>query len=178
MRCCLSGSMHSSSKTARSLCSVQQSCAQTLSWLPPHAGLLKSKTRLLVTNQLQFVPQADRVVYLEAGCVAAQGSFEEVSQHPGFASLLTEFNAKAEAEEVGRSLCVVHSCGTSGVLAPLGAVGEAVPAALSPSAALMRKWCADGVLHRQQEKAGHRQLAPLGTASWGLYWRDVNFVLR
>eukprot|EP00891_Asterochloris_glomerata_P006803 jgi/Astpho2/6803/e_gw1.00103.48.1_t len=66
------------------------------------AGLLKSKTRLLVTNQLQFVPQADRVVYLEAGCVAAQGSFEEVSQHPGFASLLTEFNAKAEAEESSR----------------------------------------------------------------------------
>ena len=64
-----------------------------------------------MTNQLQFVPQADRVVYLEAGCVAAQGSFEEVSQHPGFASLLTEFNAKAEAEEVRQEPLHCQSCG-------------------------------------------------------------------
>ena len=98
--------------------------------------MLKSKTRLLVTNQLQFVPQADRVVYLEAGCVAAQGSFEEVSQHPGFASLLTEFNAKAEAEEVGQESLHGPHLWQKRVLAPLGAVHEPAAPAFSTPAAL------------------------------------------
>ena len=90
---------HLNQDKSSAVCALPSEPADSES-VPLHAGVLKSKTRLLVTNQLQFVPQADRVVYLEAGCVAAQGSFEEVSQHPGFASLLTEFNAKAEAEEV------------------------------------------------------------------------------
>ena len=77
-----------------------------------------------MTNQLQFVPQADRVVYLEAGCVAAQGSFEEVSQHPGFASLLTEFNAKAEAEEVRQEPLHRPQLWCSSVHAPLGVVHD------------------------------------------------------
>ena len=72
--------------------------------LLPRAGSLKSKTRLLVTNQLQYLPRADQVIYLEDGRVAAQGRYEEVLKNANFASLLNEFNSRggadSDAEEV------------------------------------------------------------------------------
>ena len=64
-----------------------------------HAGVLAKKTRLLVTNQLQYLPKADKIIYIESGRVVGQGSFEKVSLIPGFASLLNEFNSKAEQED-------------------------------------------------------------------------------
>ena len=63
------------------------------------AGVLAKKTRLLVTNQLQYLPRADKIIYIESGRVVGQGSFEKVSLIPGFASLLNEFNSKAEQQE-------------------------------------------------------------------------------
>ncbi|KAL4852933.1 Multidrug resistance-associated protein 1 [Chlorella vulgaris] len=64
-------------------------------------GAVADRTRLLVTNQLQFTPQADRVVVMDAGRIVAQGTYEECSQHPVFADLLQEHNADhgADAEE-------------------------------------------------------------------------------
>lgn len=61
-------------------------------------GVLAKKTRLLVTNQLQYLPKADKVIYIESGRVVGQGSFEKVSLIPGFASLLNEFNSRAEQQ--------------------------------------------------------------------------------
>ena len=61
-------------------------------------GVLAKKTRLLVTNQLQYLPKADKIIYIESGRVVGQGSFEKVSLIPGFASLLNEFNSKAEQQ--------------------------------------------------------------------------------
>jgi len=42
-------------------------------------GILAGKTRILVTHQVQFLPSADLVVVLEAGRIAAMGSYEELS---------------------------------------------------------------------------------------------------
>jgi len=39
---------------------------------------LKNKIVLFVTNQLQFVPQSDKVIYLEEGKVKADGTFDEI----------------------------------------------------------------------------------------------------
>lgn len=47
-----------------------------------------------MTNQLQYLPRADLVIYLEDGRVAEQGSYEEVLRNPNFASLLKEFNSR------------------------------------------------------------------------------------
>ena len=57
------------------------------------AGALKSKTRILVTNQLQYLPRADQVIYMEDGRVAAQGTYEDVLQNQRFSLLLNEFNS-------------------------------------------------------------------------------------
>ena len=58
-----------------------------------HAGLLRGKAVLLVTNQLQYAPEADSVLYLEDGEMAAYGSFDVVVQNEGFAALLNEYEA-------------------------------------------------------------------------------------
>lgn len=52
-----------------------------------------------MTNQLQYLPQADLVIYLEDGRVAEQGNYEKVLKNANFASLLNEFNSKAPDSE-------------------------------------------------------------------------------
>ena len=42
------------------------------------AGVLRGKTVLLVTNALQYLPLADHVVWMEAGAVRAQGSYQDL----------------------------------------------------------------------------------------------------
>lgn len=82
--------------------------------LLPLPGSLQNKTRLLVTNQLQYLPRADQVIYLEDGRVAAQGRYEEVLKNANFASLLNEFNSRGGAdsdeEEVDAHPVPVRGC--------------------------------------------------------------------
>ncbi|KAL3154179.1 hypothetical protein ABBQ32_013696 [Trebouxia sp. C0010 RCD-2024] len=72
------------------------------------SGVLAKKTRLLVTNQLQYLPKADKIIYIESGRVVGQGSLEKVSLIPGFASLLNEFNSKAEQQDPEEELAKEH----------------------------------------------------------------------
>jgi ATP-binding cassette subfamily C (CFTR/MRP) protein 1 len=58
-------------------------------------GAIKSKARLLVTNQLTYLPQADKIVMLENGKILVQGTFEECQKCPAFQRLLSEHNARA-----------------------------------------------------------------------------------
>ena len=55
------------------------------------AGLLRDKAVLLVTNQLQYAPEADHVMYLEDGEMVACGKYDDVVQNDGFASLPNEY---------------------------------------------------------------------------------------
>lgn len=58
-------------------------------------GAIKSKARLLVTNQLTYLPQADKIIMLENGRILVQGTFEECQDCPAFQRLLSEHNARA-----------------------------------------------------------------------------------
>ena len=58
-------------------------------------GAIKSKARLLITNQLTYLSQADKVVMLENGKILVQGTLEECQESPAFQRLLSEHNAKA-----------------------------------------------------------------------------------
>jgi ABC-type multidrug transport system ATPase subunit len=50
------------------------------------------KTGIIVTNQLQFLPVADRIVLLKGGKIAEQGTFEQLkSNGKAFAELIAEF---------------------------------------------------------------------------------------
>ncbi len=59
------------------------------------AGLLRSKAVLLVTNQLQYAPEANTVLYLEDGKMVACGKYDDVVQNEGFASLLNEYEVRS-----------------------------------------------------------------------------------
>ena len=53
-------------------------------------GALRSKTRVLVTNQLQFVSGANSVVYMQDGRVQEKGTFDELMKaEQGFAQLMS-----------------------------------------------------------------------------------------
>ncbi|KAA6388849.1 MAG: ABC transporter ATP-binding protein [Streblomastix strix] len=41
-------------------------------------GRLKDKTRILMTNQLQFIQKADKIIFLKQGRIRAQGSYQEM----------------------------------------------------------------------------------------------------
>ena len=51
---------------------------------------------LLVTNQLQYAPEADTVLYLEDGKMVDCGKYDDVVQTEGFASLLNEYEVCSE----------------------------------------------------------------------------------
>ncbi|DBB06529.1 TPA: hypothetical protein ACH3X1_012074 [Trebouxia sp. C0004] len=72
------------------------------------SGVLAKKSRLLVTNQLQYLPHADKIIYVESGRVVGQGSYDKVSLIPGFASLLKEFNSRAEQEKPEEAIAMHH----------------------------------------------------------------------
>ena len=56
-------------------------------------GMLKNKTRLLVTNSLNVLPQVDEVIMLENGCIVETGSYEQLTnKHEGkFAELMKKY---------------------------------------------------------------------------------------
>jgi ABC-type methionine transport system ATPase subunit len=41
---------------------------------------LQGKTRVLVTNQLHFLPQVDKIILVNEGMIMEQGTFEELSK--------------------------------------------------------------------------------------------------
>ena len=54
-------------------------------------GVLKSKTRVLITNQLQFVSGADHIICMSEGSIEEQGTYEQLVQAgQGFAQLMAQ----------------------------------------------------------------------------------------
>ena len=77
------------------------------------AGLLKGKTRILVTHNLGFLHRVDRVLLMEDGRIQEQGTLEELSAKPGssfheFSSYAGKEGEEEEEEEQETSLQVNH----------------------------------------------------------------------
>ncbi|XP_054779362.1 ABC transporter C family member 2-like isoform X2 [Prosopis cineraria] len=64
-------------------------------------GELRGKTRVLVTNQLHFLSQVDRIILVHDGMVKEEGTFEDLSNHGPLFQKLMENAGKMEeyAEE-------------------------------------------------------------------------------
>ncbi|KAA6401149.1 MAG: putative Multidrug resistance-associated protein [Streblomastix strix] len=60
-------------------------------------GILKGKTRLLMTNQLQFIDRADNIILMKDGEIEAQGNSNELKQKGyDFQEFIIKGNEKAE----------------------------------------------------------------------------------
>jgi ABC-type multidrug transport system fused ATPase/permease subunit len=57
---------------------------------------LKGKTRVLVTNQLHFLPQVDRIILISEGTVKEEGTFDELSRNGKLFQKLMENAGKME----------------------------------------------------------------------------------
>ena len=68
-------------------------------------GELKHKTRILVTNQLQFVSPADIAIFMANGKIAEIGTYAElVANGDQFASLMSQAEVQTCSKPVPRSL--------------------------------------------------------------------------
>ncbi|NXH19318.1 MRP1 protein, partial [Bucco capensis] len=64
------------------------------------SGLLKTKTRVLVTNNLRLLPHTDLIVVMEEGRISQMGTYQElISKKANFAEVIQVFNAEHTREE-------------------------------------------------------------------------------
>uniref|UniRef100_A0A7S0BN76 Probable ATP-dependent transporter ycf16 n=1 Tax=Rhodosorus marinus TaxID=101924 RepID=A0A7S0BN76_9RHOD len=64
-------------------------------------GLLRNKTRLLVTNQLQFLPYTDKIIVLSEGRVQSQGTFKElIEKDTAFQAMLSGIVTTADEDDL------------------------------------------------------------------------------
>lgn len=59
---------------------------------------LRGKTRVLVTNQLHFLPQVDKIILVSEGMIKEQGTFEELSKSGLLFQKLMENAGKMEQQ--------------------------------------------------------------------------------
>lgn len=70
-------------------------------------GVLGRKTRVLVTNQLQFVSGADHILYMQDGHIEEQGTYDElIKADRGFAQLMSQ--AEVSGPDMRQSAS--HTC--------------------------------------------------------------------
>jgi len=63
------------------------------------SGALEGKTRILVTHALHFLPLVDRIIVMDNGKIAEEGTYNELVQAGGaFSSLVKQFGAQDDAE--------------------------------------------------------------------------------
>lgn len=67
-------------------------------------GLLKGKSVIMATNQVYRLPQASFVTCLDSGCIAEQGSYEDLLSRGGIlADLVAEFSSGDKAEKTAET---------------------------------------------------------------------------
>lgn len=69
--------------------------------LSSKSGILKDKTRILVTNSMFALPHVDFIIVLKDGCLTESGTYEELLNRPGdFAELLEQYTTQKETEHI------------------------------------------------------------------------------
>eukprot|EP01113_Clastostelium_recurvatum_P032146 TRINITY_DN4086_c0_g1_i4.p1 TRINITY_DN4086_c0_g1~~TRINITY_DN4086_c0_g1_i4.p1 ORF type:complete len:1493 (-),score=493.27 TRINITY_DN4086_c0_g1_i4:12-4490(-) len=118
---------------------------------------LRDKLVVLSTNQLQYLPYADRILFMKEGRIVDQGTYTEMlAQNKDFADLMASFGGQDNSEEessdvVLEGASVVEQEGKKDA-------EEALPLVKSPN---MSK---DGNLVKQEERDS-------GEVTWSLYFQ-------
>uniref|UniRef100_A0A665TN30 ABC-type glutathione-S-conjugate transporter n=1 Tax=Echeneis naucrates TaxID=173247 RepID=A0A665TN30_ECHNA len=74
-------------------------------------GVLRDKTRILVTHGMSFLPQADLILVLVDGEITESGSYQELlSRHGAFADFIHTFaNTERKESAIQRGMCGIPS---------------------------------------------------------------------
>ncbi|NXU37523.1 MRP1 protein, partial [Drymodes brunneopygia] len=65
------------------------------------SGLLKSKTRILVTHNLTLLPHTDLIIVMEEGRISQMGTYQElISRTANFSELVQVFSSECTSEEI------------------------------------------------------------------------------
>ena len=65
-----------------------------------HEGVLKGKTRVLVTHGISYLPRTDHIIVMKSGKISEQGSYAELLERKGeFADFLIEYMAEQEGDQ-------------------------------------------------------------------------------
>lgn len=51
-------------------------------------GVLKNRTRILVTHAIDFLDRADHIIIMDKGSIQAQGTFAELQNHATFKEMM------------------------------------------------------------------------------------------
>lgn len=128
-------------------------------------GLMKEKTRLLVTNQLQFLKKCDKVVVLGNGGILEEGRCSDLLQNDGEVTRLLKELDEAKAKEVDHGDKDHQESGIDDVGAAgkniQNNAGEANDAPSDPQKK-QAKVEKDGTLVTKEERA-------LGAVKWQVY---------
>ncbi|EAW53942.1 ATP-binding cassette, sub-family C (CFTR/MRP), member 1, isoform CRA_g [Homo sapiens] len=85
-------------------------------------GMLKNKTRILVTHSMSYLPQVDVIIVMSGGKISEMGSYQELLARDGaFAEFLRTYASteqEQDAEENGSTVMDEEEAGVTGVSGP------------------------------------------------------------
>ncbi|KAH7568509.1 hypothetical protein JRO89_XS06G0008600 [Xanthoceras sorbifolium] len=124
---------------------------------------LHGKTRILVTNQLHFLPQVDRIILVSEGMIKEEGTFEELSRHGRLFQKLMENAGKMEEMDQGEETNECKNFNQKNSMPPANGVSEVNELPESTSYTKKGKG-RKSVLIRQEERE-------TGIVSWNVLMR-------
>ncbi|BBN10413.1 hypothetical protein Mp_5g03360 [Marchantia polymorpha subsp. ruderalis] len=130
-------------------------------------GFLSDKTRIFITNQLQYVPSVDHIMVLEEGAVAEQGAFEDLVLQDGeFSRLMKESGIQKGEEETEEE--------TSDTMSPLcWGGGERKTLRRTKYRARASTYSGKGLLVQDE----HRIRGTLQLSVFKNYWTEASWIM-
>ncbi|KFQ38458.1 Canalicular multispecific organic anion transporter 2, partial [Mesitornis unicolor] len=159
-------------------------------------GVLKGKTRILVTHGIGFLPQVDHIVVLVDGRISEMGSYQDLlKQNKAFAEFLRNYALDEDIEEDGPTIqsAVSQSCLSTATICPfppndsfvltrqlsvISSEGGECPNKMSTKRRVCEKKPAEPPLPRKNpnEKLIQAETTETGTVKLTVFWQYVKAV--
>uniref|UniRef100_A0A8V5GWV8 Canalicular multispecific organic anion transporter 2 n=1 Tax=Melopsittacus undulatus TaxID=13146 RepID=A0A8V5GWV8_MELUD len=154
-------------------------------------GVLKGKTRILVTHGISFLPQVDHIIVLGDGKISEMGSYQDLlKQNKAFAEFLRNYALDEDIEEdepTAHSWCSTakirpfspnDSCVLTRELSVISSEGGECPNKMSTKRRICEKKPAEPPLPRKNpnEKLIQAETAETGTVKLTVFWQYMKAV--
>ncbi|XP_014222082.1 multidrug resistance-associated protein 1 isoform X9 [Trichogramma pretiosum] len=137
----------------------------------PH-GLMKKKTRILVTHGITYLPEVDNIVVLKDGEISESGTYKELLEKRGaFADFLVQHlqEVKSEEEDTEDLLEIKQkletTIGSEELQQRINQARSRTSVSVSESGSLADRRSLNGSLHRQPSTDSQQSLSPLRSNS-------------